>query len=70
MVLHVKMLDTNNRLQQEAIGVLGVNMIYASFYYSADPEKMVRSLIDNIKDRISIDLLRINGKDFNFLIKG
>ena len=69
MVLHVKMLDTNNRLQQEAIGVLGVNMIYASFYYSADPEKMVRSLIDNIKDRISIDLLRINGKDFNFFDK-
>jgi hypothetical protein len=69
MVLHVKMLDTNNRLQQESIGILGVNMIYASFYYNSDPEKMVRSLIDNIKDRISIDLLRINGQDFNFFDK-
>jgi hypothetical protein len=66
MVLHVKMLDTNNRLQQEAIGVLGVNMIYASFYYNDDPEKMVRSLVDNIKDRVSIDLLRINGENFNY----
>lgn len=64
MVLHVKMLDTNNRLQQEAIGVLGVNMVYACFYYNTNPEKMVRSLIDNIKDRVSIDLLRINGNDF------
>ena len=69
MVLHVKMLDTNNRLQQEAIGVLGVNMIYAIFYYNDNPEKMVRSLVDNIKDRVSIDLLRINGEDFNFFDK-
>lgn len=69
MVLHVKMLDTNNRLQQEAIGVLGVNMIYASFYYNDDPEKMVRSLVDGIKDRVSIDLLRINGEDFTYFDK-
>ncbi|MBK9743309.1 MAG: TonB-dependent receptor [Saprospiraceae bacterium] len=66
MVLHVKMLDTNNRLQQEAIGILGVNMIYASFYYNDNPEKMVMSLVDNIKDRVSIDLLRINGQSFNY----
>ncbi|MBK9734890.1 MAG: TonB-dependent receptor [Saprospiraceae bacterium] len=69
MVLHVKMLDTNNRLQQEAIGILGVNMIYASFYFNNEPEKMVHSLVDNIKDRVSIDLLRINGEDFNFFDK-
>ncbi len=66
LVIHVKMLDTNNRLQQEAIGVLGVNMIYACFYYNQDPEKMVRSLVDNIKDRVSIDLLRIYGEDFEY----
>ncbi len=66
MVLHVKMLDTNNRMQQEAIGILGVNMIYACFYYPQDPEKMVRSLIDNLKDRVSVDLLRIQGDSFNF----
>ena len=69
MVLHVKMLDTNNRLQQEAIGILGVNMIYACFYFNHDPEKMVRSLVDNIKDRVSIDLLRINGDNFSYFDK-
>ncbi|MFZ1704991.1 MAG: TonB-dependent receptor [Saprospiraceae bacterium] len=69
MVLHVKMLDTNNRMQQEVIGILGVNMIYAIFYYNSDPEKMVRSLVDNIKDRVSIDLLRINGEDFQYFDK-
>ena len=65
MVLHVKLLDTNNRLQQEAIGILGVNMIYACFYFMNEPEKMVRSLIDGIKDRVSVDLLRITGPDFD-----
>jgi len=69
MVLHVKMLDTNNRLQQEAIGVLGVNMIYSCFYHNDSPEMMVRTLVDNIKDRVSIDLLRINGDDFNYFDK-
>jgi hypothetical protein len=69
MVLHVKMLDTNNRLQQEAIGVLGVNMIYSCFYYNDDPEKMVMSLVDNIKDRVAIDVLRISGDDFNYFDK-
>jgi hypothetical protein len=69
MVLHVKMLDTNNRLQQEAIGILGVNMIYAIFYFANDAEKMVRSLVDNIKDRVTIDLLRINGQDFEYFDK-
>lgn len=69
MVIHAKMLDTNNRLQQEVIGTLGVNMIYAIFYYNRNPELMVKSLIDNIKDRVSIDLLRINGQDFNYFDK-
>ncbi len=69
MVIHAKMLDTNNRLQQEVIGILGVNMIYAIFYYNKNPELMVRSLIDNIKDRVSIDLLRINGNDFSYFDK-
>jgi len=69
MVLHVKMLDTNNRLQQEAIGVLGVNMIYSCFYHNDSPEMMVRTLVDSIKDRVSIDLLRINGDDFNYFDK-
>jgi hypothetical protein len=69
MVLHVKLLDTNNRLQQEAIGILGVNMIYACFYYHHEPEKMVVSLLDNIKDRVSIDLLRIQGAHFDYFDK-
>ena len=32
VLLHINMLDPANVLQQEAIGILGVNLIYAAFY--------------------------------------
>ncbi|MEE9372124.1 MAG: TonB-dependent receptor [Saprospiraceae bacterium] len=62
-ILHVRMLDSNNRQQQEAIGVLGVNLIYAAFMYRGSPEEMVLSLIDGLKSRIKIDMVRISGPD-------
>lgn len=64
LVLHVKMLDNDNRLQQEAIGVLGVNMIYACYYYNQEPEQFVKSLRDGLEGRIVVDLIRLTGPDF------
>jgi len=32
VLLHVNMRDAANVLQQQAIGILGVNLIYAAFY--------------------------------------
>jgi hypothetical protein len=67
LVIHVKMLDKNNQLQQQAIGVLGVNMIYACYRYHHDPEILLESLIDNLKGRIKIDMVRLTGPDFEAL---
>lgn len=67
LVLHVRMLDNNNKLQQEAVGILGVNLIYACFKYGNDPEKFVRSLQDGIKGRVMIDLLRLTGPSFTHI---
>ena len=64
-VLHVKMLDTNNRLQQQAIGILGVNMIFACYFYKDNIEYFVQSLRDGLKNRIEIDMIRITGPDFD-----
>lgn len=64
LAIHVKMHDNNNRQQQEAIGILGVNLIYAAFHYHEDLEHMISSLIDGIKDRVSIDFVRLSGPDF------
>ena len=64
LAIHVKMKDNNNRQQQEAIGTLGVNLIYAAYHYYDDLENLIASLIDGIKDRVSIDFVRLTGPDF------
>lgn len=64
VVIHVKMLDNDNRLQQEAIGILGVNLLYACYYYRDNMEDFVKSLHDGLKDRVNIDFIRVSGDAF------
>jgi len=66
VVIHVKLLDNDNVLQQSAVGVLGVNLIYACFYYHTDPNIFLQSLRDNLSmDAFQIDMIRFEGPDFN-----
>jgi hypothetical protein len=65
ILLHVRMLDESNLMQQEAVGILGVNLIYGAFYYYTDIEKLIRSLGDNLEwGRLEIDLIRFTGPYF------
>jgi hypothetical protein len=65
VILHVKLLDNDGLLQQNAVGVLGVNMLYACFYYHTHPNIFLLSLMDNLtKDAIQIDMIRFEGPDF------
>lgn len=64
VVLHVKMKDNNNSLQQEAIGILGVNLLYACYFYRNNMEDFIRSLVDNIQGRVEIDMIRVSGQAF------
>jgi hypothetical protein len=66
-VLHVRMLDNDNHLQQQAIGILGVNLIYACYRYNHDPELMLQSLMDSLRGRVKIDMVRLTGPDFESL---
>jgi hypothetical protein len=66
VVIHVKLLDNDNVLQQSAVGILGVNLIYACFYYHTHPTIFLLSLMDNLsKDAIQIDMIRFEGPDFS-----
>ena len=67
VVLHVKMHDQDNQLQQQAVGILGVNLIYACFRYHESPKEMLISLMDNLQGRVSVDMVRITGPDFSGL---
>ena len=64
LILHVRLLDHDNRLQQQAIGILGVNLIYGCFRFSHDPETLLQSLMDNLHGRVKIDMVRFQGPDF------
>jgi hypothetical protein len=65
VVIHFKLLDNDNVLQQQTVGILGVNLIYACFYYHDAPNVFLFSLMDALsKDRIQIDMIRFEGPNF------
>jgi hypothetical protein len=65
IILHVRMRDKDPILQQQALGIVGVNLIFGALYYRADPRKLIESLQDNLgTDRIEVDMLRFSGQSF------
>ena len=67
IVLHVNLEDYNKKQQQEAIGILGVNLIYACFRFYDKPRKLLRSLMDRLQGRVVIDMVRLTGPNFQQL---
>src|SRR3954469_25186447 len=64
IIMHVRMLDESNVDQQEALGVVGVNLLYGAFYYH-QPEKLIASLQENLaEDRIQVDMIKFSGPAF------
>lgn len=64
IILHVSLLDREAALQQEAVGILGVNLVHAALYSSA-PTDLIRHLLDSLShERIEIDLIDFNGPAF------
>ena len=64
ITLHVRMLDNSNQQQQEALGILGINLIYGGFYKFDNPEQLLKELKDNLKGRIEIDFANFSGPYF------
>src|SRR5881396_4272122 len=65
IIIHVRMLDKENVQEQEALGIIGVNLIYAACCYHADPETVIASLMDNLsRDRIEVDTIKFAGTAF------
>src|SRR3984885_12307880 len=65
IVLHVRMWDKDAVLQQQALGIVGINLIYGALYYRSDPRKLIESLEDNLGvDRIEVDMLHFSGHCF------
>lgn len=65
IIIHVRMLDRENDLQQEVLGIVGVNLLYAAFFLHHRPEQILESLLDNLTtQRIEIDMIEFSGIEF------
>jgi len=65
VILHINLLDPSNVQQQEAVGILGVNLIYAAYYELASPEKFLSSVFEDLDlQRMEIDCLDCKGPAF------
>ncbi len=68
VILHVKLLENDNLLQQKTLGVLGVNLIYACFYNYQYPNSFLKSLVElNLEDRIEIDMISMHGPELDYV---
>ncbi len=64
ILLHINLRDPTNLLQQEATGILGVNLIYAAFYQLQATEHFLDSLMQDVENRIEIDYIELRGPAF------
>jgi hypothetical protein len=63
--MHVRMWDKDVVQQQEALGIVGVNLIYAAFHLRHDPRALIESLVDNVgASRLEVDMLKFTGPAF------
>lgn len=65
VILHIKMHDNSHKGQQEALGILGVNLVHACYFHHDDLNEFLTSLVHRLpRDRMEIDMLRVSGQDF------
>ncbi len=68
IVLHLRMLDRHSAQQQEALGIVGVNLLYGAFFHYYEPEALLRSLLDGLStDRVEIDMIEFSGIEFRYV---
>lgn len=65
IILHVRFKQNEARLQQETLGILGVNLIYGAYFKYDKPKKLLKYLYDHIdKDTLEIDMINFTGPSF------
>ena len=66
IIIHVRMLDNEAILQQEALGIVGVNLVHGAFEFSTSSENLLASLLDGLStDRIEVDMVDFSGEEFH-----
>jgi hypothetical protein len=65
ITLHVRLTDGETEQQQEALGLIGVNLVYGALFLHQDPTHAIRSLLDNLtNERVEVDMIDFSGPAF------
>lgn len=65
IIIHVRLLDLEGQREQEALGIIGVNLIHGAFHLHAEPAKLIGSLLDDLTNRrIEVDMIKFSGPRF------
>jgi hypothetical protein len=68
IILHVRFKETDAKLQQETLGILGVNLIYGAYYLNDKPKELLKSLYDNLHEiQLEIDMINFSGPRFSYV---
>lgn len=68
IIMHIRFKEHDAKLQQETLGILGVNLIYGAYYLHNSPKDLLKSFYDNIdKDQIEIDMINFSGSRFAYV---
>lgn len=68
IIIHVRTLDNESLRQQEALGMIGVNLIHAAFYQHDDPAELIGTLLDGLSNtRVEVDMIKFSGPAFHDL---
>ena len=64
ILIHVRLIDKENLQEQEALGLMGVNLAYGANYLHHDPEALIVSLLDGLtNERVEVDMIEFSGPD-------
>lgn len=65
IIIHVRLLDPENVQEQEALGIIGVNLMHGALYHHGDPAALLDGLLDNLTtDRVEVDMVKLTGPAF------
>jgi hypothetical protein len=65
VMIHVRLLDDENVREQEALGIIGVNLIYGALFHLDRPQYLITSLLDQLsKSRVDVDMIKFSGAAF------
>jgi hypothetical protein len=65
IIIHVRLLDTETARQQDAVGIMGVNLLHAAFNLNSDPIALIGALLDGLNtNRIEVDMIKFSGPAF------